>query len=447
MTKSNFLFKTLKKPTKNLFSFSLLIILSLLLWRCVSPPDYLGGDLLPEDDFAKVKTDTSFIVSAYTQRYDTVNSSGFSEAVIGETWDEVFGRTRASFLSQLKLARLENYYGTNPTIDSAYLYLRLSDQLGETPMKFAVYELTDSISADSTYNALTPLGENIYNPEPIGQNLIEFSGEDEIIKIPISYSWVFDKIINPISEDSTIVESQDNFLKHLYGLYIAPTTPLVSYGKGMYYLDYTSTDSKLVVYYKNDEQEVDTISQSYMYVFTDSNLRYNHFQHSTEEANPEVAVQFNYNPDEPLVQDSVFYIKGLGLSRGVIVLDDIVNWLDSMPIAVNRAELRFELEENETLPVDTLIDKLFLYRIVDYDRVALTDYLVDNASFGGSYSKSKKYYSFNITYYLQSLLQEADPDLNIYVEQINAYLRANGAVLRSGNHSSRIKLIITYTKL
>ncbi|HDP55609.1 MAG TPA: DUF4270 family protein [Bacteroidetes bacterium] len=447
MTKSNFLFKTLKKPTKNLFSFSLLITLSLLLWQCVSPPDFLGGDLLPEDDFVKVKTDTSFIVSAYTQRYDTVNTLDFAEAIIGETWDEVFGRTKASFLTQIKLGYLDKFYGTNPSIDSAFLYLKLSDQLGEVPMFFAVYELSDSLSADSIYNAIDPLGDNVYNTEPIGETPNGYTGQDDIIKIPINTSWIFDKLIDPITEDSTIVESQDNFLKHLYGLYVAPTSPLSAYGKGMYYINYPSTDSKMVVYYKNDEQEVDTISQQYTYVFASSNLRYNHFQHSTEEASSEVAVQFNYNPDEPLVQDSVFYIKGLGLARGVIVLEDVVSWLDSMPIAINRAELRFELEEHENLPDDTLINKLFLYRIVDNERVALTDYLVDNASFGGSYSKSKKYYSFNITYHLQSLLQEANPDLNIYVEQINAYLRANGAVLRSGNHSSRIKLIITYTKL
>ncbi len=82
----------------------------------------------------------------------------------------------------------------------------------------------------------------------------------------------------------------------------------------------------------------------------------------------------------------------------------------------------------------------------DDTRENLVDRLVAEEDFGGDYSKSKKYYSFNITNHLQELLKNPDNDA-IYVEPSNAYERAGGAVLRSGSHSSRMKLIITYTKL
>lgn len=445
MTKSNPVFKALKKPKTNLnFSF-LFILITLLMWKCISPPDYLGGDLLPDGDFSQVKVDTTFIVSAYTQRLDTVYTFDFVEAVIGETWDGIFGKTQSSFITQLMVATIQKYYGTNPTVDSAYLYLSLSGQLGKEPMRFAAYELADSIATDSLYNALSPLNI-MYNQDPIGQSLLDYTGEEDVLKIPISNTWVYDRLISPTFEDSTIVESQENFLKHMYGIYVAPITPLPAYGKGMYYFDYTSTETKMVVYYKNDEQEVDTVSLLYYYVFSESSKRFNLFAHDTDAADPLLAAQFNY-PSDPLTQDSVFYVKSLGLSRGVVILEDVVNWLDSMPVAINRAELRFELEEHANMPKDTLIEQLFIYKLTDNQSDGLADYFVNSERFGGRYSKSKKYYSFNITHHLQSLLKEADPDLNLYVEQINSYVRANGAVLRSGKHSNRIKLIITYTKL
>lgn len=446
MTKSSQVFKALKKPKTNLNIPFLLILFTFLMWRCISPPDYLGGDLLPDDDFYQVKVDTTFIVSAYTQRIDTVYTFNFIEGIVGETWDEIFGKTQASFITQLKLANIQKYYGTNPTVDSAYLYLSISGQHGKEPMRFGIYELTDSIATDSLYNSLSPLG-NMYNPNPIGQNLLDYTGDKNMLKIPISNTWVYDKLIAPTIEDSTILESQESFLKHMYGIYVAPITSLPAYGKGMYYFDFASTATKMVVYYKNDGQEVDTVSLEYNYaLYFESNKRFNHFTHDVDAADPGLGIQFNY-PSDPLTQDSVFYVKGLGLSRGVVVLEDVVNWLDLMPVTINRAELRFELEEQANMPKDTLLEQLFIYKITDNKRDNLVDYRVNPESFGGKYSKSKKYYSFNITHHLQSLLKEVDPDFNLYVEQINSYQRANGTVLRSGNHSNRIKLIITYTKL
>ncbi len=445
MTKSNLFFKTLKRPKKHSNIPFLLILISLLMWKCISPPDYLGGDLLPEDDFSQVKTDTTFAISAYTQRFDTVYTFNFPEAVAGETWDPIFGKTQSSFLTQIRLGSLKKYYGTNPTIDSAYLFLSLSGQLGKEPMKFAVYELTDSIASDSLYNAISPI-DNMYNPVSIGQTLVDYNGEENVLKIPINSTWVYDKLIAPTFVDSTIVETQVNFIKHMPGIYVAPITTLPAYGKGMYYFNYISPAAKMVVYYKNDEQEVDTVSLLYTYGFSEANERFNHFVHDTNAADPTLTAQFNY-PNDPLTQDSVFYLKGLGLSRGVIVLDSIANWIKKMPVAIHKAELRFELEEHENMPKDTLAEQLFLYKLVDNQRAGLIDYLVNQSTFGGKYSKSKKYYSFNITHHLQSLLKEANPDLNLYLEQEKSYLRANGAVLRSGNHSNRIKLIITYTKL
>lgn len=442
MTKNNAFRKTLSSFRVLKLSI-ILALVATIQWQCISPPDFVGGDLIPPQDIFNVKIDTSFSISVFTVPYDTVVTQGFSEAIIGETYDPIFGRTKASFVTQLRIPSLNQRYGTNPTIDSAFLFITFSERLGNEPINIAVYELTDSLARDSIYNSLAPI-DNMYNPAPIGQFLLPFNGEEGTLKIPIDLNWVNSRLIQPTLQDTTIMSSQVNFLKHFYGIHVAPTSTFADYAKGMYYFNYLSGLSRLLVYYKNDEQEVDTVSLTYSYVMADPNYRFNHFKHDFEAADPNLTINFN-SPES--TQDSVFYVKGLGGAKGVIVLDDIYNWIQKMPIAINRAELRIELEENESMPADTLLNNLFLFKSGKLNRVNLNDYLIMGESFGGKYSKSKKYYSFNITYHLQSLLKDPNADNKIYVESRTADRRAEGAVLRSGSHSSRMKLIITYTKL
>jgi hypothetical protein len=439
---NNFSFKLVLRSLRAVKILSIFAFSNLLFWNCVNPPDFIGGDLIPPQDVSRVKTDTSFILSAFTIPYDTVITSYFNEAIVGETFDPVFGRTRASFLSQINIPTLNHKFGTNPTIDSAFIFFNYSNNLGEEPIDISVYELIDSLMVDSIYNALLPV-DQWYNPTPIASTTTPYNIDEDVLKMPLDQSWVFDKLIAPTQVDTTIMLNQVNFLRHLFGIYVAPTTTFDTYKKGMYSFDYLSTLSKMVVYYKNDDQEVDTVSLSYTYVFADVSLRFNHFEHDFEAADP--AIKMNFNPlSSP--QDSVFYLKGLGAAKSVIVLDDITNWLDSMPVAINRAELRIELEDHDDLPADSLLNELFIYKMNDYTQENILDFLVDSDTYGGKYSKSKKYYSFNITYHLQSLLKDPSSDNKLYIEPRYATQRAGGAVLRSGNHSSRMKLIITYTK-
>jgi hypothetical protein len=320
----------------------------------------------------------------------------------------------------------------------------LSDQFGTDPININVYELADSLEVDSSYNSLAPI-DNWLSPTPIASTTAPYSGGDEdILKIPLDQSWVYDKLINPTLTDTTIMLNQANFLKHFYGIHVSTPTTFDTYKKGMYYFNYLGTNSKMVVYYKNDEQEIDTVSLLYTYVFSDVSARFNHFEHNFDAADPDIKVKFNPRGSE---QDSVFFVNGFGGAKGVLVLDDIANWIDSMPVAINRAELRIELEEHSHLPTDSILSNLFIYQIKDNVSQNILDYQINGDSHGGAYSRSKKYYSFNITYHLQSLLNDPESSNVLYIEPRSAYQRAGGAVLRSGNHSSRMKLIITYTKL
>lgn len=447
MTNNFFSKVSLSFLKRNIKVISVALFLLFLNWQCISPPDFLGGDLLPEQDELSVKSDTSFLLSAYTIGYDTLSTSNFTDAVLGETLDDIFGHTRSSFATQFRLGYLEHDWGENPTIDSVVLTLKLKDELGDAPLDFNVFELTDSLLTDNEYNAFDPVES--YDPDPKGSTIAPFTGEEDLLRIYLDNNWVMGRLIYPTIADTTIMATQENFLKHFYGFYVKPSaeTTLSEPAKGMYYFDFTNIQSRMMVYYKNDDHDTDTSSLSYPYVFTEDGQRYNHYEHNFDETSNDLGLNFN-PPDEGAEQDSVFYVKGLGGAMGVIVLDDILEWSSKMPIAINRAELRIEPENHDAMPKDSILNQLYVFRMEDNKRYNIADLVIDEENYGGNYIKSKGYYSFNITHHLQSLLKSSDPNDKLYIEGRNSYMRANNVVLRSGNHSQgRIKLVITYINL
>jgi hypothetical protein len=421
---------------------SVLFLSVSLFWQCISPPDFVGGDLLPDQDLLKVKTDTTFQLSGYTVPYDSLNSTFYKNSILGETYDPIFGRTQSSFLTQLILAKIKGSFKPKTVVDSAFLFLQLTSKLGNEPIGLSVFELKDSLVYDSLYNALEPNIDHRLLPLEIGTSVTPYNGDSKTLKIPISTDWLYNRIIAPVIEDSTLIFSQKNFLKFFYGIYVKPKTTFSSHAKGLYYFSNADTQSKMTFYYR-DSIESDSVL-TFSMVFSDYNMRYNHFKHNFNAVDPTIGLKFNA-PE--LTQDSVFYVKGLGSARGVIVLDGIVSWLNKMPVSINRAELRIEQENHIGMPKDTLLNSLFAYSMDGFTKNQLLDQLANESTFGGYYSKSKKYYSLNITYHLQYLLKNPEKDNKIYIEPRDFSQNANGAVLRSGSHSRKMKLIITYTKL
>jgi hypothetical protein len=438
MIKSN----TSRKPsplTSTIKLFLISVSFSLLAWQCISPPDFVGGDLIPQNDIFRVKTDTSFRLSAFTMPFDTVITMGFEEAMIGETFDGVFGRTKASFVTQIRLSVPGYDFGINPQIDSAILYLKVKERFGNEPLNIKVYQIGDSLQLDSIYNSLAP-AESWFTHTEIGSNLLNpYNGKDTYIKIPIYNNWAQSMLING---DSASMADNKNFTKYIYGIYVTTQGNFPNHAKGMYNIDYLSTETRLAVYYKNDELEGDN-PLVFACVLDANCRRFNHFIHDKSVANSQITMTYN---DTVSTQDSVFYIQGIGGARGVIRLDDLFAWIDSLPIAINRAELRIEIEEHDNLPVDSVITNLLLYKKVGNTYQNIVDYNLSPEFFGGRYSRNKKYYSFNITNHVQQQIKSSNPNNILYIEQRLTNRRANGAVLRSGSHSSRMKLILTYTK-
>jgi hypothetical protein len=164
--------------------------------------------------------------------------------------------------------------------------------------------------------------------------------------------------------------------------------------------------------------------------------------------------------NDTINQDSLFYISGLGGARGIVRFNGVKEWIKKMPIAINRAELSFDILEDPTIPKDSIISPLIYYYGRDYDFTIsksysilsndikpIVDYQITNL-ITTNYSKAKKYYSIDVTVQLQNLLRGKVKKDFIYLEPSDFKYNYKEGVFRSGSNTTRrMKLIVTYTKL
>ncbi len=415
-----------------IFSVSAFAFVSIT--SCYTPSDYLNTDFIPDHERLYVKTDTSFIMSAHTIEYDTAYIMGFEDIVLGAINNNVFGKTRVSFMSQIRPSFLNHKFGTNPEVDSIFLFLKLNAFYGDksVPVTINVYELATPFDKDSLYNAFSPVGDMI-NPTPIGT--ASYQGES-YVKVPISNEWA-QKLI---TADSVTMATDTSFVKYVYGLYVSAEHLNVP-GKAMYYFTYMSSLNNLSLYYTKNEPDT-TFQVKFDYQFTSYSHRNIRIEHDKTAATPGEAI---VGLNDTITQDSVFYLQGLAGTKGLIELTDIAAWADSMPVIINRAELRIPITNAPFFEQDSSQMPISIFKKVSNSLVPIIDMSGNN--FGGTYSKSKGYYSFNITNHIQDLLLLPNSDLDIYLEPRTRFSRANQTILSSYINSNRIKLIITYTKL
>lgn len=421
-------------------------IVALSLSSCYNEPQFIGGNLLSSDELAALKIDTTFEVSAFTVKPDTLQTQGFSNGVIGCLNSKIFGKTKADFLTQVYLSTVRTtkpLFGTEPYADSLVIYFKLKSHYGDKsqPLTMNLYELKDTLSSFRTYDGFVKDISSWYNPTKIisksyfGDSLlrIKFFGDDAL---PLK--------LLAADKDSATVSSDKNFKSYFKGFYL--TCDDVTGNGVMYNFDFTTTETVMRLYYHNADTTAQlafnyTIGSSY-YVTP----RFNHISHDYTTADPTYKIKHLND----LVQDSVFYVEGLGGARGLINFDGVTEWAKKMPIAINRAELRIE-PENYPLAIskDSTIDHLF-YFVEEIstgfteDQKILND---QNMPTYVKYNKAKKYYSFNLTVHLQSILTGKVTSKSMYILPLNTSISPYRTVLRSGSNSKRMKLIITYTKL
>lgn len=424
----------------------------------------LGVGLLPPGDLLDVRnTILKEDISAYTFLEDSVITSNATKSLLGSFNDPIFGNTTINFATQFRIQSFPDY-GTNPTIDSTFLYLYYRTVYGDTTttQQIRVYELEDPIYYDTTDSA-GKTSEYIYyydvdlkqmaSPQIIGQvdfipkvSLDSTSSDTlaQILKIPVDVS-IAEKLV---SADQSNIISNDAFLDYFKGVFIE--TEKVDSGGAIISLETTNT--ALVVYYNNDENRADTLPDTLnmAYYMTEFSARVNNFVHDYS------STPFYNNLNSDSNEDSLIFIQAMGGLESKIKIDNLSSWKDSVVIIngdsikyiINKAELIFNVDTTITdikkFPLPNRL--LFTYIDTAGQQFLPRDYAFYADYYGGTFVKEDYTYRFNITQHLQQIINGEIENRDFYLKTANSNSEANRVVLKGSTSKKGIQLIVTYTK-
>lgn len=419
---------------KEFKGFCLVGLSALLLNSCYNEPQFLGNNLVPNDDKHAVKTDTLFELSAYTLKEDSLNTYLYSTGMLGYVNSEIFGSTKGSFVGRYLPAKTtEGYGGATAKPDSLFFNFTPSSFYGDTSrvLTIKVHELTDTLVLWEPKNGLKSI-EGHYNPTPFITTT--FTGGMKNIRIPIDTSFA------RLLMDSSALANPKEFYTKLKGFYIT-CDDLPGDGGIMYIFPVTSTYLSLYYHYNKIVDGKDsTFKKTKVFNYTSS--RFFQYINDYSKSNPLKSIKYL---NDSTIQDSVFYVQSLGGVYGKISLDGVTSWMDSLPLALHRAELVVGKYTPETTTPDSVLRELSLGYKVE-NKWVLSQYGNKYIYYGGLKLYTQEY-SFDITTHLQRVLEGEIKDRNLYIFP-NTSVGISRVVLQSGsNISKKMKLRLTYTKL
>lgn len=442
---------------------SFLIILTglLIFAACKKEDSILGLDVQPEDDLLFSSFHDASVAASNTVREDSLLSSlnNLGIYLLGSYNDPVFGRSDAEIFTNFILKdNITNVdAGSKPQMDSVVLSLAYkTDFYGDTldPLKLNVHLLTNGTSPDSFYfsNQVKP-----YDPADITEsgNGYTFTprpaqwvrvGNDTVkpqLRIRLNKTW-FEENLLALDEQNLV--NSATMQQVFKGLYITTTNSTVFSPEGGSILFFQLFDNatRLTFYYHN---------------FTQSGLvldltcgagtgHFNHFAHDYGTAHQKLQSQLSIANDTANGNQNIFLQSMAGLGARVF-FPDLTALCDSGPIAVGRAELIFQVDEDPQWQNANYKSPAGLW-LRAFKSDGTQEAVVDAGTpwFGGSYDATLKVYKFDIARHINQVCNGKMGNYGFYVYPAESTSKPYRVVLGGGKNSNYpIRLNIAYTKL
>ena len=296
--------------------------------------NFIGEELLPEEDFLNSTRVDTFKIVTYTDLDDSVVTSQNVFYSLGSINSETYGRSTGNIYTQVLLPTNNLFFGDAPGIDSIVVTMDYAGYYGDTEAKHSVsvFRMIERLESgrlyysDARFHVLPiPIGKKTEFIPNLSDSIVLADGS---LYEPHLRIKLFDSFgQNLLNLDSTVLENDTSFLHFLQGIYIEADTLTDGYSKGMMYFDMTSTLSGLRIYYHNSEAD----SLSVVLPFT--GVKTNRFTHTYPAASP----VFNALNSPDTTNGDVFtYVQGFGGLRTIVKFPTLKNLQD---VSVNKAEL------------------------------------------------------------------------------------------------------------
>lgn len=216
---------------------------------CTKVDDTLGQNFIPPHQQMTLRIDTlSGGIKTFIAQNDTIISSNQGTMFLGIMTDPVFGRMRASAMTDFFPAGIykvnldedededddssttiesETSFGFMPVPDSVFMDFVITEIKG-TPkpgQRINVYEMRDSLQRDTIYFFTTPLEDKVDLNKPLFSFVID---KDAVVGAILTKQLdvtpdgeeFLQRVVN--TDDETLADPLYTFHKNFYGLYFAP---------------------------------------------------------------------------------------------------------------------------------------------------------------------------------------------------------------------------------
>lgn len=427
----------------------------LLLVGCRKPEEDLGLDLLPGDPLGvQVRTSP---VHAFTFVPKPIRTSGLTRNLVGSYLDPQFGLVKAGIVTQLRLGSNNVGAGQDNSglvADSMVLALAfdgINFAYGNLePQVFRVHEVDEALSLDSAYTT-----DRI--PAVRGGDLVEDRG-GRLVPRPVTKPFIGGDSLSPqlrIRLDKALAQRilnafgtpdlVDNaaFLNFFRGLYIAVDNGVqFPFQQGVLYFNLLSPASKATIYYRNT-LEADPQPRTFDLPINQNCVRYTVLENDRTLATDPGLQQALSDSVAPA---AIVHVQALGGARTAVRFPGLRE-LSQPGLALARAELVVPVPGtfNAFLPPPT---QLFIFRrdTTTGNDAFLPDQNAGAGSIDGNYRVDNREYRFNITRYVQGVLDGSIPDTGVELVSGSNGITANRVVLAGPVHPTapmRLDLVFT----
>jgi hypothetical protein len=436
------------------FRFIVPLFFGIVLGGCRKPDADLGLDLLPGDELGVEVVEAA--LRAYTFADTAVRTSGLTRNLVGSYVDPDFGSVRTGLVTQLRLTTNNIGLGQdNSGLVADSVVLALAYELPNThygnlnTQVFQVHELSQALSVDSIYytddhpsveaeDLVYPHGGSI-TPRPLVRPVI---GNDTLVpqmrirlKDALAQRFLFEFGTSNLADNAA-------FLAYFKGLYVSVENGVQApYQGGILHMNTLSTASKLTVYYKDANNEPDR-ARTLDFAINSNAVRYTVVERDPDQA---LTPGLQQAMADTMAPAPTVYLQALGATRAAIRFPGLLGLADRGR-ALAKAELIIPVQGN-FYPYYTPPTQLFLFRpSATGADVFLPDQLSGVGGIGGQYINAENVYKFNITRYVQGVLNGDIPDNGVELVPGSSGVSVNRTILNGPDAPQRpMHLKLTFT--
>lgn len=420
---------------------------------CEKKESALGLEVQPQDEELGVLYVDTFTIITQTIKEDLIVSDpelllrydyGDYHFLLGEMTDSVFGTSKASFYTQVRLPKDNPEIGDPSKIafDSLVLMLGYNNFYGRlSPQNYSVYEVTEDIIPSEQFNSFAvfntnavPIGKLGYHtPAPFDSLII--AGKKTAPHLRIKLSWELGQRLAEKIAQGSITDNE--FVEYFKGIHVVAEDNSRYTGEGAILTFNPLSDLSAIRLYYKDSSSSKTL-KTFDFVINTGSKFANSYTHDYSNTPVEEQLQ------NPNLGKQEVYLHSMGGLKAKVQIPNLKELGKAKNLAINKAELIVPYEPRSLKPHD----KIYLYKLDALGNPSkIIDFTLQGAYQAVSYDAAKREYRFNISRYVNQVINENLTDYGLLIIPGASAVDARGAILKGGHPYNSMRLKITYTEL